>query len=212
MLDAYYVGRFTPKKHDVKLDHYSDGRRRGQDSPFAAAREQRLKAEIVRASRDLLVRHGLGGWTIEEVSKQAPCAKGLVIYHFQSRANLLAETAGVLRQERIVRRLAALKQDGAAALDALWSSIHAEVESGEFAAWMALSALPDEPIHHSLRPTPDEIVQLQSAFARSLAIENPKSAETLESVLAGFQTALLHDHNPGVVREVYYQFWLSLLP
>jgi AcrR family transcriptional regulator len=171
-----------------------------------------LKAEIVRASRDLLVRHGLGGWTIEEVSKQAPCAKGLVIYHYQSRANLLAETAAVLRQERITRRLAALRQDGAAALDALWSTIHAEVKSGEFAAWMALSALPDEPIHQALRPTADEIDQLQSGFVRSLAIENPKSAETLESVLAGFQTALLHDHNPGAVREVYYQFWLSLLP
>ena len=63
-----------------------------------------MKSEIVRASRDLLVRHGLGGWTIEEVSKQAPCAKGLVIYHFQSRANLLAETAVLLRQERMVRR------------------------------------------------------------------------------------------------------------
>lgn len=171
-----------------------------------------MKTAIVRASRDLLVRHGLGGWTIEEVSKQAPCAKGLVIYHFHSRTNLLAETAAILRQERIVRRLAALRQDGTAALDALWSSIHAEVKSGEFAAWMALSALPDEPIHHALRPTPDEIEKLRSAFVRSFGIENPDSAETLESVLAGFQTALLYDHNPTAVREVYYQFWLSLLP
>ena len=171
-----------------------------------------LKAAIVRASKELLVRHGLGGWTIEEVSKQAPCAKGLVIYHFQSKVNLLAETAAVLRAERIARRLAALRQDGAAALDALWSTIHAEVKSGEFAAWMAVSALPDQPIHQSLRPTPDEIGRLQAAFARSLAIENPKIAETLESVLAGFQTALLHDHDPAGVREVYHQFWLSLIP
>ncbi|MEP7327252.1 MAG: helix-turn-helix domain-containing protein [Gemmatimonadota bacterium] len=171
-----------------------------------------MKSAIVRASRDLLVRQGMGGWTIEEVSKLAPCAKGLVIYHFQSKANLLAQTAAMLREERITRRLVSLRDEGAAALDLLWSTMHAEVKSGAFAAWMALSALPDEQIHQSLRPTGEEVDKLQAAFARSLAIENPKTAETLESVLAGFQTALLHDHNPDAVREVYYQFWLSLLP
>ena len=171
-----------------------------------------MKSGIVRASKELLVRHGLAGWTVEEVSKQTPCAKGLVIYHFHSKARLLAETAAVLREERIARRLAALRQEGAVALDALWSTIHAEVRSGEFAAWMALSALPDQQIHQSLRPTPDEIEKLRSAFARSLAIESPQAAETLESVLAGFQTALLHDHNPNAVREVYHRFWLSLIP
>lgn len=170
-----------------------------------------MKAAIVRASRDLLVREGLAGWTIDEVSQQTPCAKGLVIYHYKSKVRLLAATAALLREERLARRLGALRQDGTAALDALWSTIHAEVKSGEFAAWIALSAIAEEVIHQALRPGSEEIERLRSAFARSLAIESATTTAVLESVLAGFQTALLHDHNPAAVREVYHQFWLSVI-
>ena len=171
-----------------------------------------MKAAIVRASRELLVSKGLGGWTIDEVSKRTPCAKGLVIYHFQSKARLLAATAASLREERLARRMAALRQEGAAALDALWSTIHGEVKSGEFAAWIALAAIHDEQIHASLKPLREETEKLQAAITRSLSIEQVDAGLLLESVLAGFQTALLHDHQPGEVREVYHQFWLSLLP
>jgi AcrR family transcriptional regulator len=170
-----------------------------------------MKAAIVRASRDLLARKGLGGWTIEEVARHTPCAKGLVLYHFKTKTGLLTATAEVIREERMNRRWNALKQEGTAALDALWAVLMGEVRSGEFAAWIALSAVPEEPIHLALRTNPADLQRLQAAIGRSLGISDAHTGELLESVLAGFQTALLHDHDASLVRDAYHHFWLGLI-
>ena len=111
----------------------------------------------------------------------------------------------------MTRRLAALKQEGTDALDALWSVLLGEVKSGEFAGWIALSALPDEEIHLALRLRPDNLQKMQAAVSRSLGISEGHTGELLEAVLAGFQTALLHDHDPGLVRDAYHHFWLGLI-
>jgi AcrR family transcriptional regulator len=110
-----------------------------------------MKSEILGAAKSVLVKRGLTAWTIEDVAREAQCAKGLVNYHYKTKANLLAQVGESLREDRIGRRLAALENEGATALDALWNTLTAEVRSGELAAWLSLSALPDQAVHHGLR-------------------------------------------------------------
>jgi AcrR family transcriptional regulator len=170
-----------------------------------------MKIEILGAAKSVLVEKGLAAWTIEDVAKAAQCAKGLVNYHYKTKARLLAQVGEALREERVARRLAALENEGATALDALWNTVTAEVRSGEVAAWLALSALPDPAIQAALRSQPREITRLGEAASRALGVGDANLGQVLESVLTGFQIALLHGHEDQGVREAYHRFWLGVL-
>ncbi len=170
-----------------------------------------MKSEILEAAKAVLVRNGLAAWTIEDVAREASCAKGLVNYHYKTKANLLAQAGESLKGERIARRLAALEHDGATALDALWNTLTAEVRTGEFAAWLSLSALTDQAVHHGLRSQERDLARLEQAAARALGSSEPSLGHVIESVLTGFQIALLHGHDDQAVRESYHRFWLGVL-
>jgi AcrR family transcriptional regulator len=170
-----------------------------------------MKSEILVAAKSVLVRKGLAAWTIEDVAREAQCAKGLVNYHYKTKAKLLAHVGESLREDRIGRRLAALENEGATALDALWNTLTAEVRSGEVAAWLSLSALPDQAVHHGLRSQARELRRLEEAANRAFAVSDPNMGQLIDSVLTGFQIALLNGHEDQVVREAYHRFWLGIL-
>jgi AcrR family transcriptional regulator len=170
-----------------------------------------MKIEILDAAKTVLVRNGLAAWTIEDVAKEAHCAKGLVNYHYKTKARLLAQVGEALREDRTGRRLAALQNEGATALDALWNTLSAEVRTGELAAWLALAALPDGAIQHSLRSPENEMANLAEAATRAFGIGDRSLGQVMESVLTGFQIALLHGHDDHTVREAYHRFWLGAL-
>ena len=170
-----------------------------------------MKSEILAAAKSVLVKKGLTAWTIEDVAREARCAKGLVNYHYKTKANLLAQVGESLREDRIGRRLAALDNEGATALDALWNTLAAEVRSGELAAWLSLSALPDQAVHHGLRSQERELRALEAAANRAFGVSDPSMGQLLDSVLTGFQIALLNGHEDQVVREAYHRFWLGIL-
>ena len=170
-----------------------------------------MKSEILGAAKSVLVKRGLAAWTIEDVAREAQCAKGLVNYHYKTKANLLAQVGESLREERIGRRLAALENEGATALDALWNTLTAEVRSGELAAWLSLSALPDQAVHHGLRSQERELRRLEVAANRAFGLSDSTMGQLVDSVLTGFQIALLNGHEDQVVREAYHRFWLGVL-
>jgi len=170
-----------------------------------------VKPSILNAAKRVLIREGLADWTIDGVAREAGCAKGLVNYHFKTKARLLAQVGASLRADRANRRLAALRFEGTTALDALWSSLVSEVENGELAAWLALSALPNGDIHQSMRAPPDVTETLDNAAMRVLGLPNGEVGSLVETVLTGFQIALLHGHEETTVRDAYHRFWLGLL-
>jgi AcrR family transcriptional regulator len=170
-----------------------------------------MKPTILTAAKLILIRHGLADWTIEEVAREAGCAKGLVNYHYKSKALLLAQVGESLRNDRLTRRLNALRGEGAAALDSLWNVLLAEARTGELAAWLALSALGDPVIAQALRSPGDQVRELERAASQAFGIPETNLGPLLESVLTGFQIALLHHHDEPGVREAYHRFWLGLL-
>jgi AcrR family transcriptional regulator len=173
--------------------------------------EVAVKPSILSAAKTVLIRKGLADWTVDGVATEASCAKGLVTYHFKTKARLLAQVGASLREDRTRRRLAALRFAGATALDALWSTLVGEARSGEVAAWLALLALPDEEIRRAMSPTLEESVNLGIAAARALEVGEGDVGSLIDTVLTGFQIALLHGHDESTVREAYHRFWLSLL-
>ncbi len=170
-----------------------------------------MKRGILSAAKLILIRNGLAEWTIEDVAREARCAKGLVNYHYKSKARLLSLVGSSLRDDRLKRRLKALGGEGAAALDSLWNVLMAEVRTGELAAWLALGALADNTIKEGLRSSPEHIAQLESAASRAFGISESNLGSLMDSVLTGFQIALLYQHDESSVREAYHRFWLGLL-
>jgi AcrR family transcriptional regulator len=170
-----------------------------------------MKSEILGAAKAVLIKRGLAAWTIEDVAHEAQCAKGLVNYHYKTKANLLAQVGESLREDRIARRLAAMENEGATALDALWNTLTAELRSGELAAWLSLTALPDQAVHQGLRLREAELRNLEDAANRAFGASDSALGQLMDSVLTGFQIALLNGHDDQVVREAYHRFWLGIL-
>lgn len=170
-----------------------------------------MKRTILSAAKRILIRNGLAEWTIEDVAVEAGCAKGLVNYHYKTKVRLLTQVAESLRNDRLDRRVSALRNEGAAALDSLWNGLVTEVHTGELAAWLALSATLDPFINRAIRSPTETIIELGRAAAHTLGITDPNLGQLLETVLTGFQIALLHGHDETIVREAYHRFWLGLL-
>ena len=170
-----------------------------------------MKAAILDAARAVLVRHGLPDWTVEKIAETAGCAKGLVIYYFRGRDALLEQVAGIVREDRQRLRIEALSVGGTRALDELWEALRNEVQSGDFGAWLGLTALPPGAVRHAASSTSAELAALGAAAAHALDLSRDPGGILLDATLSGYQMALHARQDEATVREAYHRFWLSLL-
>src|SRR5258705_10515520 len=85
------------------------------------------RRDILRAAGELVTEAGLTAWSIEECSRRARCAKGLVLHYFKSKEALLAATATALLADRWTNWAAALATGGIGGLDTLWDRLVAEM-------------------------------------------------------------------------------------
>jgi AcrR family transcriptional regulator len=172
-----------------------------------------LKDEIAEVATRVLVRHGLRGWSVDRVAREAGCAKGLVHYHHGTKRALLRAVAGRLELAHSQRRLDALAGSrDAQALDALWRVLAAEVASGEWGAILCLRSEPDfraEPTNEA-----PELKRLASSLATALGLASPSLDEIrlIAAALDGLQLALLRGGDPDSMREAYHRLWLAVLP
>jgi AcrR family transcriptional regulator len=106
-----------------------------------ASSGQDARPVILAAAERLLRKRGAGTPTLEAVAREAGCAKGLVNYHFPSKAELLAAVAERMGNDRASRWSAAFGALSAeAAIRATWDLILAERRDGSGVAWAALRA------------------------------------------------------------------------
>ena len=154
----------------------------------------------------------LTDWTVESVAAQAGCAKGLVLYHFKSKAALLDRIADRVRQQLGERQLAALTEDpkGAQALDRLWAVLAADVKAGSFGLWVGLMS--DSRTRKAAARSPQEIDGLLQAAALALGVPKDSLALPLiPAVLDGLSLELLQGNAPASVQERFDAFWLGVL-
>jgi len=166
---------------------------------------------IINATVEVLNTRQLTDWTVDLVAARAGCAKGLVLYHFQSKENLLATAAGQVRETLSLRRINAVRgQKGTAALDRLWEVLLTDVRSGAFGLWVGLVG------HTSTRKAAarSEADNQGLIDGTALALETPRESAALglvPSALDGFGLELLQGQPQADVRERYDGFWLGVL-
>jgi AcrR family transcriptional regulator len=171
------------------------------------------RIRIVQSAASLLRAHGLHGWSVEQVATGAGCAKGLVHYHFGTRAALLAAVVGNLARERLTRRRAALAPGGTAALDALWRVLRDDVDQGVSRAWLETSLGGDQALNQAMVPAPADLDALAAAISSAMELPplSPQRALTTLFLLDALEAALVRGAPEGEVRDAYDRVWLGML-
>ena len=99
------------------------------------------RSAIMNGALALLRERGLPGFSVEGVASRADVAKGLVLYHYRSRAALVELCAGEIDRERANRLgAAATDRPGIGGIDALWDELVKQHEDGTARAWLSLAA------------------------------------------------------------------------
>jgi AcrR family transcriptional regulator len=149
------------------------------------------RSAILTAALQLLKEGGLTGFSIEGVAARAGVAKGLVIYHYDSRARLLTLCAEQLARDR-AERLAAARggKKGVAQVDALWEELVRQQEDGTARAWLSLAA------GGALAPPPSG---------------NDVLAQASRALLDGCSAGLAAGGEPTALREAYEALALALM-
>jgi AcrR family transcriptional regulator len=166
------------------------------------------KDAILDASAALMVQIGLDGWSMDQVAATAGCAKGLVVYHYKTKTELLDQTAGRILREIHDRRVTALGAGAAgSALVRLWWAVVDDVRSGRFAAAVALRSvgLP------ARSDTPDETLRITAARALDVETEVLADPLAIAAVLDGLAFQLLAGRPQAQVREAFDQLWLAMV-
>ena len=167
-----------------------------------------LRELLLDGSVAVVVERGLAGWTLERVAREARCAKGLVLYHYQTKGRLLALTAAQLERARWDLRFAALERTGLEAIDRLWDALVDDVESGRFAAWVSLAAG-----GHAGMATGKRGPDFHEGLSRVLGLPREALADpaSIEAMLDGIELSLSRATSRAPIRTAYDRLWTSMV-
>ncbi len=109
--------------------------------PRTLSRDAR-RQQVIEATIATIAARGLARLTLTDVARAATISHGLVLFHFQSKENLLAETLAYLADEYQANWQAALAKAGPGAADRMRALIEADFRSqittqDRLAAWCA---------------------------------------------------------------------------
>ncbi len=147
------------------------------------------RSAILEAALGLLREGGLPAFSVERVALKADVAKGLVLYHYGSRARLIDTCAKRLEDDRAARLRAAASGVGIAAVDALWSELVSQQDDGTARGWLSLAAI----------------------GAVALSADADVVGQARRSLLDGCSAALAAGADRTAVREAYEALALALL-
>ena len=146
------------------------------------------RSAILAAAVRTLKRGGIEGFTLDGVARRAGVVKGLVLYHYGSRARLLRSAAAELAGERRTALTTALARGGTVAVDACWEELRRQAEDGTAHAWLGLCA---------------------AGLIPATAAGFEEAAR--QAVLDGCAAALAAGAPLADLRDAYHALWLALL-
>lgn len=148
------------------------------------------RAAILEGALALLREGGLPRFSLEGVARRADVAKGLVLYHYRSRARLIERCADSVERDRSQRLdAAAAGKPGIGAVDALWDELVRQQEDGTARAWLSLAA----------------------AGALTAAGDEELASQARRALLDGCAAALASGAERGALREAYDALALALV-
>jgi len=168
---------------------------------------------------DRLLRRG-GGGTVDEVAREARCAKGLVHYHFKTKAALLAAAAARLGERRRSRWTEAFQAPTPdAAIKRSWTLLVSESRDGTIRAWTALFAqrdkVTDRAVSLASASFSSTIASAADGLLNELGLAPTVPMEELGLLLAGVVHGMALQLESGMEPErlqgAYAAAWLGVL-
>ena len=149
------------------------------------------RATILAAAVHTLQRGGIEGFSLDAVARRAGVVKGLLLYHYASRARLLRAAAAQIVEARDAAIATALASGpGTTALDACWELLRRQIEDGTARAWLSICG-----------------AGLVDRSARTDGFE----AAARDAIVDGCTAALVAGVALPDARDAYDALWLSLL-
>ncbi len=178
------------------------------------------RSSILEATESLLRRQGAGAITVDSVARAAGCAKGLVHYHFGTKANLLKQALLSLSGAREARWIAAMSATTPEdAIDETWSLIIEEARNGTLRALASLAITNDPVIDRVVRAGIREFGEgLTHALAAMLdraeltpTIPAEQIGWMIAAVVQGTSQHLVAGAEPEILENAYAAAWLGVL-
>jgi AcrR family transcriptional regulator len=179
---------------------------------------ERTRRLILDAAERLLQR--TGGATIDDVARDAQCAKGLVHYHFRTKDQLMAAVVADTFERRRRRWTDALQADTPQeAIEHSWQLLIDEHSSGVTRLWIVLGALEGRATVRSVSSETKSfsatITEASKALLSGLGLEPTIPAEEvgfyLASVIHGAGFQLQAGVSPDELQGPYAAAWLGVL-
>ncbi len=179
---------------------------------------ERARVTILDAA-DRLLRRG-GGGTVDEVAREAHCAKGLVHYHFKTKAALLAAAAARLGERRRRHWAEAFHAPAPqAAIDRSWALLVSESKDGTVRAWTALCAraekVTDQAVSSEFASFSKAVASAADGLLRELGLAPTVPIDELGLLLAGvvhgMGLQLESGAEPARLQGAYAAAWLGVL-
>ena len=158
--------------------------------------------------------------TMDRIALETGCAKGLVTYHFKTKAALLAAAADRLFRERDDRWQAALSAASPdEAIHRSWKLIVDDLSSGFWKAQTNLAAIDDVLTVQTVSKAFERFDALLSGSVGSLlrgmalkpSITDSELGHLLGASIQGFGIQLLSGLSPDHVEGAYAALWLAIL-
>lgn len=171
--------------------------------PRTQSRDAR-RLQVIEATIDALAERGFSRTTVTDVAARAGISHGLVLFHFQSKENLLAETLDFLAEEYRLNWQAALATAGEAPEDRILALVKADFAeaictSSRLAAWCAFWG------ESQSRPL------YQARCGANDALYN----STLVDLCAAMKAAYGYQHDPErtarLIRIITDGLWLDMM-
>jgi TetR/AcrR family transcriptional repressor of bet genes len=175
---------------------------------------------IVEAALALLCERGASKVTVEDVATASGCAKGLIHYHFKTKARLWAAVAERLATERRNRWIMVF--DSATptqAVERSWDLLVGESGDGTLRAWTSLfgsgTTLPEPMVSSTLNQFSEAlgtaVKTLFDAQGAALRVGEAELGWFLSSLVAGVGYLLLAGAAVPELERAYTTAWLGVL-
>ena len=178
------------------------------------------KETIVNAAETLVRRKGATGITVDQVAKEAGCAKGLVHYHFKTKRGVLEAVAQHLASDRQAAWAEAFQAaDASEAIDRTWNLLTSESDDGTIRAWGSLfgtaGVLPDETVSQAQEGFATTLGNAAQLLLRQLAlvarIPPGEIGWLLGAVVHGMGFQILGGGDRRELEGAYAAAWLGIL-
>jgi len=179
-----------------------------------------VRSKILATVDIQLRRAGAASITIDQIAREAGCAKGLVNYHFKTKALLLAAAAERLFADRDGRWTEALSGVSAdEAIQRSWRLIAAEATTGFWRAEASLATVEDSLTVRTVSIAAEHFAALLGeAVVRMLAemhvhprISQEELGHLLGAAIQGLGMQLIGGLRPRHVEGAYAALWVAIL-